>query len=40
MTLGMIIDHITTYNNMNLSEDDKIVESKTRKATQADFDAW
>ena len=38
MTVGMIIDYITTYNNLNLSEEEK--EDEVRMATQADYDAF
>lgn len=38
MTVGMIIDYITTYNNLNLNEEEK--EDEIRMATQADYDAF
>ena len=38
MTVGMIIDFIVTYNNENLTEEEK--EEEMRSATQADFDRW
>lgn len=38
MTVGMIIDFIVTYNNENLTEEEK--EEETRTATQDDFDRW
>jgi len=38
MTIGMIIDYIITYNNLNLYEKEK--EDEVREATQADFDAF
>lgn len=38
MTVGMIIDYITTYNNLNLSEEEK--QDEVRMATQEDFDAF
>lgn len=37
MTIGMIIDYIITYNNLNINEDEK---NEVREATQADFDAF
>jgi len=38
LTLGMIIDFITTYNNERLGDEEK--EDSVRMATQADFDRW
>ena len=38
LTLGMIIGFITTYNNLNLSDEEK--EDEVKEATQADFDAF
>lgn len=38
MTPGMIIGYIITYNNENMSEDEK--EDTIRVATQADFDRF
>lgn len=37
LTVGMIIDYIITYNNLNVNEDE---EDEVREATQADFDAF
>lgn len=37
LTVGMIIDYIITYNNLNANEDE---EDEVREATQADFDAF
>jgi len=38
MTVGMIVGYITTYNNLNLSDEEK--EDEVKEATQADFDAF
>lgn len=38
LTVGMIIDYIITYNNLNVNEDEE--EDEVREATQADFDAF
>lgn len=38
LTVGMIVDYLTTYNNLNLSEEEK--QDEVRMATQADFDAF
>ncbi len=38
LTIGMIIGYITEWNNQNLSEDEKVEE--TRQATQEDFDSF
>jgi len=38
LTLGMIIDFITTYNNERLGDEEK--EDSVRTATQADFDRF
>ena len=38
MTVGMILDFIITYNNENLTEEEK--EEETRLAKQGDFDRW
>lgn len=37
MTVGFIVGYITTYNNLNSSEND---DEEIREATQADYDAW
>ena len=37
MTVGMIIDFIVTYNNENLTDEEK---EETRTAPQDDFDRW
>jgi len=36
MTIGMILDYIATYNNLNSSEE----KEEIREASQSDFDAW
>jgi len=38
LTVGMIIDYIITYNNLNVNEDEE--EDEVREAAQADFDAF
>lgn len=38
MTMGMILDYIITYNNLNISEEDK--EESIREANQNDFDSF
>lgn len=38
MTVGMIVGYITTYNNLNLSDEEK--EDEVRMATQGDFDKF
>jgi len=38
MTVGMIVGYMTTYNNLNLSDEGK--EDEVKEATQADFDAF
>ena len=38
MTVGMIIDFIVTYNNENLTDEEK--EAEVRNATQDDYDRW
>lgn len=37
MTVGMILDYIITYNNLNNKEDE---EESTIEATQSHFDSW
>lgn len=38
MTVGMILDYIITYNNLNIKADDE--EDEIREATQEDFDKF
>ncbi len=38
LTVGMIVGYLTTYNNLNLSEEEK--QDEVRMATQADYDAF
>ena len=38
MTVGMILDYIITYNNLNIKEESE--EEQVREATQEDFDAF
>lgn len=38
MTVGMILDYIITYNNLNFKEENE--EEQVREATQEDFDAF
>lgn len=37
MTVGMIMDYVITFNNLNSKDEEK---ETIRDATQADFDAW
>ncbi len=38
MTIGMIIDYIITYNNLNIKGENE--EDEAREATQEDFDKF
>lgn len=40
MTIGMIIDYLTTCQNEDLESRGKKHDSPARPATQADIDAW
>lgn len=40
MTIGMIIDYLTTCQNEDLESGSKKHDSPARPATQADIDAW